>query len=91
MRIVRRQQPLATLRVESLIEDLDANSHLLAAHGIRLDPAQYAGSGAISKDVNSSKGLTVLGKPALPSGWRDELPGELRDGLEQFCANYGYL
>jgi hypothetical protein len=90
MRIVALRRPLATLRVESLVEDLWTNEDALAGAWVAIDFRNRAAAEATPKTVNSSQGLRGFTKPVLPDGWRRGLPKELGDDLQTFCLHYRY-
>ena len=92
MDIVERQNPIAFLRVERFVEDLqiverDARSPRCHA---RLE-RQRASALAVRPEINSTESKELLAKPVLPVDWREGLPGELKEKLQRFCERHGYV
>jgi tetratricopeptide (TPR) repeat protein len=90
MRIVDRQNPLAILRVESLLEDLLGADHALSGVCVSIDWGFRALAQEVPHDLNSSEGKVRIGKPKLPPSWRQDLPSELAVPLCAFCERFQY-
>ena len=88
--IVERQQPIITLRVERLLEDVAAHAAAFEALGLRVEPAALVQAATVPRNMNDSHKKFALEKPKIEMGRVASLPTELRDGLTRFCERYAY-
>jgi hypothetical protein len=86
MEIVEQQEPLLTLRVEYLYEDLFAGNEKLRELGINLNWKHREVAIAVPKHINSS----LERKPEILPDRYLALSSDLLDALSRFCVRYRY-
>jgi hypothetical protein len=90
MELVERQQPLFTLRVERLLDDLAAHENNMAAAGLSLNWALHDAAQAVPMDFNRSADKYSAKKPDITPADYQALPSTLADALAAFCERHGY-
>jgi hypothetical protein len=89
-RIVELQSPVATLRVEHIMDDLGEYISELSKVGLEISLNTLAAATGVPTDVNRSSDKFAIPKPAVDISQYESLPPDLRHELATFCERYGY-
>ncbi len=93
MDIVKKRSPLLTLKVENLLDDIYQARDVLVQVGFKLNPENFSSAKNIPKSKNATANkITMTGfKPSLDNMRMAETPDDLRQKLNEFCQEYGYV